>query len=57
MVPKIHRDMSALVILSPRTVPNMSVYGPDYLFQAVIGVWGGGTPVSRAHLKTYRMNH
>ena len=30
-----------LLILSPRTVPNVSTYSPDYLFQTVIGVWGG----------------
>ena len=27
-------------ILSPRTVPKVSVYRPDYLFRTVIGVWG-----------------
>ena len=27
--------------LSPRTVPNVSAYRPDYLFQTVIGVLGG----------------
>ena len=30
-----------LFFLSPRTVPNMSAYRLDYLFQTVIGVWGG----------------
>ena len=27
-----------LLILSPRTVPNMSAYRPDYLFHAAIAV-------------------
>ena len=36
------------LILSLRTVPNMSMYKPDYLFQTVIGVWGGHP--NRSHL-------
>ena len=34
-------SLSWLLILSPRTVPNVSAYRPDYLFQTVTGVWGG----------------
>ena len=34
--------------LRPRTVPNVSAYRPDYLFQTVIGVWGGHP--NRSHL-------
>ena len=34
------------LFLSPRTVPNMSAFRPDYLFQTVIGVWEA-TPVDR----------
>ena len=29
------------LILSPRTVPNVSAYRPDYLFHTVTGVLGG----------------
>ena len=29
------------LILSPRTVPKVSANRPDYLFQTVIGIWGG----------------
>ena len=36
------------LILSPRTVPNMFAYRPDYLFHAVIGVWGSYP--SKSHL-------
>ena len=32
---------------SPKTVPNMSAYRPDYLFQTVIGVFGGRPGISR----------
>ena len=35
-------SLCRLLILSPRTVPNMSAYRADYLFHAVIGVPGGG---------------
>ena len=35
------------LILSPRTVPNVSAHRPDYLFQIVIGVLGGHTSISR----------
>ena len=31
----------AFLFLSPRTVPNVSAYRPDYLFQTVIGILGG----------------
>ena len=31
----------AFLILSPETVPNVSAYKLDYLFQAVMGVLGG----------------
>ena len=34
------------IILSPRTVPNMSVYRPDYLL-LVTGVWTGHPNSSR----------
>ena len=44
------------LILSSRTVPNVSTYRPDYLFQIVIGVWEV-TPVDRVKLKTYRTDH
>ena len=40
------QSMLAL-ILSPRTVPKVSVYRPDYLFQTVIDVWGGHPNRSR----------
>ena len=33
--------------VSPRTVPNLSAYRPDYLFQTVIGVLGGHPSRSR----------
>ena len=36
------------LILSPRTVPKVTAYRPDYLFQTVIGVWGGHP--NRSHL-------
>ena len=26
---------------NPRTVPNVSAYRPNYLFQTMIGVWEG----------------
>ena len=45
-----------LLIQSPRTVLNMSAYRPDYLFQAVTGVWEV-TPLDRVKLKTYRTDH
>ena len=35
------------LIVSPRTVPNVSAYIPVYLFQTVIGVWGGYPNISR----------
>ena len=35
------------LILSPKTVPNVSTYRPVYLFQTVIGVWGGHPNRSR----------
>ena len=35
------------LILSPRTVPKVSAYRPDYLFQTVIDVWGGHPNRSR----------
>ena len=35
------------LILSPRTVPKVPAYRPDYLFQTVIGVWGGHPNRSR----------
>ena len=39
---------SVLVLnLSPRTVPKVSAYRSDYLFQTVIGVWGGRPNRSR----------
>ena len=31
----------AFLILSPKTVPNVSEHRPDYLYQTVKGVWGG----------------
>ena len=34
-----------VLILGPGTVPGVSAYGPDNLFQAVMGVWGV-TPVA-----------
>ena len=39
-----------LLIQSPSTVPNVSSYMPDYMFQTVIGVRGG-------HLKTSRLSN
>ena len=38
-----------LALISPRNVPKVSVYRPDYLFQTVIGVWERGHP-NRSHL-------
>ena len=35
------------LIVSPRTVPKVSGYGPDFLFRTVIGVWGGHPNRSR----------
>ena len=35
------------IILSPRTVPNVSVYRPDYLLRSVTGVWTGHPNSSR----------
>ena len=39
------------LILSPRAVPNVSAYRPDYLFQTVIGVLGGHPSKSRTELQ------
>ena len=35
------------IILSPRTVPNVSVYRLDYLLRSVTGVWTGDPNSSR----------
>ena len=42
------QDSLLALILSPRTVPKVFVYRPNYLFQTVIGVWGGHP--NRSHL-------
>ena len=36
-----------ILILSPRTVPDVSAYRPDHLFQTVTGVVGGHLSKSR----------
>ena len=36
------------LILSPRTVPKVSAYRPDFPLWTVIGVWGGHP--NRSHL-------
>ena len=41
------QSVLAFLIQSLRTMPNVSVYGPDYLFQTVIGGWGGHPTRSR----------
>ena len=35
------------LILSPKTVPKVSAYRPDFLFQTVIDIWGGHPNGSR----------
>ena len=37
----------AFHLLSPKNVPNMSAYRPDYLFQTVIGILGDHPGISR----------
>ena len=44
------------LILSLKTWPKVSAYGPDYLFQTVLGVWEI-TPLNRVKLKTYKTDH
>ena len=39
-----------------RLCQHMSVYRPDYLFQAVTGFWEV-TPVNHVNLRTYRTAH
>ena len=45
---RLPRQSVLALILSPRTVPKVSAYRPDYRFKTVIGVWGGHA--SRSHL-------
>ena len=42
------QDSLLALILSLRTVPKVFTYRPNYLFQTVIGVWGGHP--NRSHL-------
>ena len=44
---RLPRQSVLALILSPRTVPIVSAYRLDYLFQTVIGVWGGHPNRSR----------
>ena len=44
------------LILSPKTVPNVSAYRPDFLFQGN-WVFREVTPVNHISLKTDQMDH
>ena len=45
------------LILSPKTVPNVFAYRPDYLFQLSNWVFREVTPVSHIGLKTNRTDY
>ena len=49
-------SLCCLLILSLRTVPNVSAYRPDYLFQTVMAFWEV-SPVDRFYLKTCRTDY
>ena len=53
---RLPRQSVLALILSPRTVSKGSAYRPDYLFQTVIGFWGGH-PNRSCSSKTYRTDH